>query len=236
MIRDILYDESCLQQGWLQSIDWSPSLHPHIVICGATGSGKTYFAKLLLGKIAVHEPDALITVCDYKSDTDFEFLEGCERYYRFMECSSGLQLFYDRLQARQRGTDKSRNLLILFFDEFASFINSLEKKEAEEQKKKISYLLMLGRSFHIHMIVSLQRADANYFQSARDNFSLCIGMGVLSDESKSMLFRDFKSEMKPDRKQGTGYMTNGTVLQAIQVPSISNLTKLHQAIRQSVSR
>lgn len=96
---------------------------------------------------------------------------------------------------------------------------------------------MLGRSFHVHVIVSQQRADAVYFNAARDNFNLIIGLSNLSEESKNMLFHEYKEQMLPDRKQGTGYMlTNGTDLTAIVVPKINNMQKLHNTIKQGVTR
>ena len=67
-------------------------------------------------------------------------------------------------------------------------------------------LLMLGRSFNVHILVSQQRADASYFNTARDNFSVVIGLGNLSKESISMIFQDYKEDILPDRQQGTGYM------------------------------
>lgn len=98
-------------------------------------------------------------------------------------------------------------------------------------------LLMLGRSFNIHVLISQQRVDASYFNSARDNFNLVIGLGNLSSEGKEMMFKEFKEEMRPDRKQGTGYMlTNGTNFTPIVVPTITNIENLHSYIRMSTQR
>lgn len=52
-----------------------------------------------------------------------------------------------------------------------------------------------------------------------------------------MMFREFKDQMKPDRRQGTGYMiTNGTDFTSIAVPSISDMNRLNHCIKQAVVR
>lgn len=230
----ILLNEGYLKFGVASYISWLPSKAPHMVIFGATGSGKTYFTKLLLGKIVSHVPNSQLFVCDYKGDDDFAFLNGCERFSRFDECN--VSTFYERLRARQSGEDASRNMLVLFFDEYASYICNLEKKAAESEKRKLASILMQGRSFRVHCIIGLQRPDSQFLES-RENFSVAIGLGNLSKESRQMLFSEFKDEMQPDRKQGTGYMlTNGTDFQAVQVPTIKSMSKLHDTIRQGVIR
>lgn len=154
-----------------------------------------------------------------------------------MECVDGLSAFYKRFTDRQQGNDTSRSMLVLFFDEWASYLNFQDKRQAEEEKRKLSNLLMLGRSFNVHVIISQQRADAQYFSTARDNLNLVIGLGNLSEESKEMLFHEYRKEMLPDRTRGTGYMlTNGTNLQSVCVPRINDMGKLHFAMQKAVTR
>ncbi len=80
-------------------------------------------------------PDSQLYVCDFKGDDDFSFLHGCSRFHRFMECSFGLQLFYERFQKRQRGEELNKNMIVLFFDEWASYCSSLDKKLMEKITK-----------------------------------------------------------------------------------------------------
>lgn len=232
----ILLNEALLRLQVNKWEVWEPIKAPHTIIVGSTGSGKTYFSKLFLGKVALHIKSMALFVCDFKGDDDFLFLNGCSNYFRFMECANGLEQFYNRFLDRQKNPSSERTMLVLFFDEWASYLNFLDKKNAEEEKKKLSNLLMLGRSFNVHVVISQQRADAQYFSTARDNFNLVVGLGNLSPESKDMLFHDYKDNMENTCRQGTGYMlTNGMDLKRIVVPTVTNMDKLHNIIRTTVN-
>lgn len=230
-------NEAYLKHNIRKYVLWNPAIAPHIVIFGATGSGKTYATKLMLGRISLCIPDSQFYVCDYKGDSDFNFLNEENRFFRFFNCEKGLTIFYERLEQRQSGKDSSRNFILLFFDEWASYILSLEKKKAEEEKKKLATLLMLGRSFNLHVLISQQRVDASYFNATRDNFNLVIALGNLSLEGKEMMFHEFKDQMKADRKQGTGYMiTDGMDFTPIVVPTVSDTKRLNHCIKEAVIR
>lgn len=232
----IYIDERMYQLGITEWLMWEPSKAPHIVIVGSTGSGKTYFSKSLLGKLALYGEKPQLYVCDFKGDEDFSFLCGCKKFYRYTACEQGLEEFYQCFLNRQSGKSSERMMLVLFFDEWASYLNFVGKKKAEEEKGKLSNLLMLGRSFNVHVIISQQRADAQYFSTARDNFNLVIGLGNLSPESKEMLFHDYKEEMEANCGRGMGYtLSNGMNLKKILVPTITNEKKLHNAILSIVS-
>lgn len=229
------YNSDLLIYGVKKELKWLIHQSPHVVIIGATSSGKTYFSKYLLGKISLYLPDTELSICDYKGDTDFSFLEESSRFFRFDDCSIGFDQFFNNFRKRQSGEDKTRHPQILFFDEWASYCNSLDKKVVEDEKKKLATLLMMGRSFNVHIIISQQRADASYFSSARDNFNLVVGLGNLSEESKNMLFHEFKDSIKPDRKQGTGYIIqNGSNFEPIIVPKVNSFKKLHEYIKKIV--
>ena len=234
---ELFLNELYLKYNIHSYVRWNLAKAPHAVIFGSTGSGKTYATKILLGRIAKYCPNSQFYVCDFKGDMDFSFLNGTDHYYRFLNCEKGFADFYDRFKQRQSGKDAHRNLLLLLVDEWASYILNLEKKKAEEEKRKLSVLLMLGRSFNVHVLISQQRIDAVYFNAARDNINLVIALGNLSSEGKDMMFREFKDKMNPDRGQGTGYMlTNGMDFTPIVVPVISDMENLHSYIRAAVKR
>jgi hypothetical protein len=232
-------DEDLSRMGDDSFIMWNTD-NAHMVIFGSTGSGKTYYSKSLLGRISLYAQDSELYVCDFKGDSDFDFLADCERFYRYDSCIDGLTAFYERFKVRQGGNEgkSRRNMITLYFDEWASYLNAIDDKKVQEaEKRKMSNLLMLGRSFNFHVIVSQQRVDAQYFSTARDNFSIVIGLGNLSAESRDMFYSAYKKDIKPDRRRGTGYMlTNGNQLTRVIVPTIRDFGKLHNAIKDAVTR
>lgn len=229
-------DAEQLAVGIRYPIPWDFHQAPHLLVFGSTGSGKTYAVKLLLARIGLHFPNAKVWICDYKND-DFKDLAGCPRYYGFDQCARGLNDFFACFTARQSGKDQTRSFCLLVFDEWASYLNTLDKKQVEEEKHKLSTLLMLGRSYNIHVLVSQQRPDAQYFSTARDNFNLIMAMGNISKEAKDMLFSAYKDAMPPVKRKGAGYLLdNGTgELKEIQVPTVRQQEKLSVHIKLTVS-
>lgn len=219
-------------------IHWRPAEAPHMAISGATGSGKTYFTKLLLGKIVKYVPSSQLYVCDAKGDQDFSFLDGADRFARW-DVGPMFQRFFEAFQARQRGDDTKRNMLVLMFDEWSNYLDSLpDKKSQDMEKRKLALLVRLGRSFDAHVILGQQRFDAVY-TPGRENLSVVISLGVMSKEAREMQFSGYKDEIAahPPRQRGTGFMlTNGANLVPISAPHVRNMEKLHQAIYDGVTR
>lgn len=215
---------------------WYPDIAPHIAISGNTGSGKTYAIKLLLAKVSKYVPSSRLTVCDFKGDSDFEFLKGTpQNFYRFDACVDGFNHFYEEFVEVQRRPETHPGMHILLYDEWAATMNFLEKKEAEVLKQRLASLLMLGRSFGYHVILAQQRLDAEYFGKSRDNFNIIITLSNPSKEVVNMFYSDFRDEIRPDRKRGTGYMLiNGSNLKRIIVPEIGNMDSVHNAIKRIV--
>lgn len=228
--------EDVLAYGINEYCRWNFTRNPHMLITGASGSGKTYFLKLLLGRIAKYVPFAEMVICDFKGDSDFEFLNDCENFYRFDDCIFGLKQVLQVLRDRQSGKSTSRHPVFLVFDEWSAFLNSMDRKDSEEAKKSLATLLMLGRSFNIHCILSLQRADASNFSSARDNFSVICLFGKLSKESVVMLASDFKDSINRLKERGHGSIIIEDTLTEVLVPSVSDMDLLHVTIKSAVRR
>ena len=238
-VKNILWREDYQRMGLNVPIHWRPAEAPHMAISGATGSGKTYFTKLFLGKIVKYVPSSQLYICDAKGDTDFSFLDGTDRFARW-DVGPMFQRFFEAFQARQRGEDTSRNMLALMFDEWSNYIDSLfdYRRAQEAEKRKLALLVRLGRSFNVHVILGQQRFDAVY-TPGRENFSVAISLGVMSKEAREMLFSGWKDTIAahPPRQRGTGFMlTNGANFVPISVPQVRDQERLHQAIYAGVSR
>ena len=233
---ELFLNEAYLRYGIKKHIIWDTDVAPHGAIFGTTGSGKTYAEKILLARISLKCPDCQFYICDFKGDSDFSFLAGTKRFYRYAECKKGFDDFYNCFLKRQSGQDSSRNFLLIVWEEWASYILSLDKKVAEEEKKKLAVLLMLGRSFGVHMFLCMQRLDAAYIQS-RDCLGLVLALGNLSEEGKEMMFHDYKKQMEPNRRQGTGYfIINGTNFTPFVVPQVTDHELLNDYIKRAVQR
>lgn len=234
----VVFDKTSWQEfGEKVAIPFDFSRYPMLLTVGGTGSGKTYFLSLLIGKIATHIPDSETFLCDWKN-MDFYNFADCPRHWAYEGCGEGLNTFYESFQARLHGEDTSTNRKFLVFDEWAAFILSHDKKVSEEVKRKLSTLLMMGRGVQHHVIIGLQRADAQLFpMGGRDQFGAILALGNLSKEQKLMLFPDCRDDMTVINGRGEGYLSlDGEPLRRVRVPTVTNVERLYAAIRDGLTR
>lgn len=226
-----VFDADFLHDGVGKCIQWQGK---HTLISGQTGSGKTVALSLLLGKIALHMPESKLFLLDFKSE--FEALSGAQRYFRYADCTIGMNAFEEAFDRRMTGADKERTSLILCIDEWAAFVGSSEKKVAEEHKRLFAKWLMLGRSLGVIVIVGVQRPDASasFPNGARDQFGCVFTLGNQSKEAVQMLYSDYKDEIQPVSQIGEGYMIQEGKFYHVQTPNIHNRDILVQAMRRII--
>lgn len=212
-----------------------------ILLCGSSGSGKSYALKWILRNLLVSY-DVEITFCNFKNSDDFKFLNGYHKYYTYLDCQEGLENYYNEFkQAQNQENEFSGKYHKLIFDEFPAYILSLEmldKKTAGRSRSMINELLMLSRSYGYGVICIMQRPDSSVLggTSGRDNFQSVMFYGTTSIESRKMLFSGFELP-KDDNGNYKTYSTgsglcliDGSGLHEVMVPKILDMKGLEREI------
>lgn len=143
------------------SVDVSTKKNSHTLLCGMSGSGKSYLVNQYLARIFLHGGESSeIYFCDFKQDDNFSHLRGCPRYYPYDKTIEALDEVYEIMHKRLRGEDTSRNYVTLVWDEYIANILALQgkdKKKAEAVMNKVAEILMLGRSLSVRLVIACQR-------------------------------------------------------------------------------
>lgn len=226
------------------SIDISPSANSHILLCGMSGSGKSYQEHQLLYRLiqAERDRDGEYYFGDYKGDSSFSYLQGCPRFATYRRTLKSLDIVHSRLIARQSGEDTSRNPVTLIWDEYmaqALNLTSEDKKAAAVMMNKVSEILLLGRSLSVRLIVSCQRADAIAFPAgSRLNYGVVCVVGAAVRSIYEMLLPDHMEQVK-GRQFGRGegvVLLQGSTLRYIKVPTVRDENRMQQVCLDALSR
>ena len=234
------FNTELLRFGIRETIFLDLAQEPHSIVLGSTGSGKTYALLSILHALSWRK-EIWLFIADFKG-IDFTELQGCPRYYQYMRVSQGLSTVYAHLQRRMqqaRTKQKPMRPIVLVIDEWAAYLSCLEKSEAEQRKKQLSTILMLGRGVRIYCILSLQRGDAAYFERARDNIGhvLMLGSGLSKESLRMWCDSDEISQIVPyNCGRGKGYLKTGSTLIPVTIPKIRNMESVFSDIRESLSR
>lgn len=216
------------------SIDVSTKDNNHTLICGMSGSGKSYLTTQYLARISLHGGEnSKVYLADFKGEEKFIFLRECPRYYPYNETINALEEVYEIMHKRQCGEDRSKNLVVLVWDEYMSNMLALlgtEKKKAEAVMRKVSEILMLGRSLAIRLVIACQRPDSVSFPTgSRLNFGVIIIVGTALESIYSMLMPKELIEKVGNREFHTGegiMLWQGAELRFIKVPVIRDEEKM----------
>lgn len=209
------------------NIDLSPKTNSHILLCGMSGSGKSYLENQILAKSALAEPDSDIFLADYKGEDALAYLRGCSRYFFYRDTLKALEIVHGRLLARQSGADTTRNPITLIWDEYMAqtlALNSEDKKAAAVVMGKVSEILMLGRSLSVRLVTSCQRPDALAFPAgSRLNYGVVVVLGAAVRSIYEMLLPDLEQVKSRQFGRGEGVaLLQGSELHYIKVGAIRN--------------
>ena len=226
------------------TIDASTKNNSQTIICGMSGSGKSYFTNQYFARICLHGgADSVVYFADFKQDDSFAHLRNCPRYYAYDRTLEALDIVYDIMHKRQSGEDTSRHFVTLVWDEYMANILSLlgtEKKKAEVVMHKVSEMLMLGRSLAVRLVIACQRPDASAFPTgSRLNFGVIIIVGASIESIYSMLMPKELIDKVRDREFHTGegvMLWQGSELRFIKVPVIRDEEKMKAICIEALTR
>ena len=218
----IRLDEMRCRDGKLQlmrHLEWDYESHPHALIVGDTGSGKTYTLLSFIEAIAGFKAE--LVVIDAKN-ADLSGLEGYlpEVYADPDDIKEQVAKFYEdmleRMKEMKRCADyePGKNYRVfrfparfMVFDEYVAYLSMLPKKEAEEVISYLQKIILLGRQAGFFVVLSCQRPDAKYLpDGVRDQFGLRIALGAMKDSGYTMMFGTTEKQFVAKDIKGRGYI------------------------------
>lgn len=224
-------------------IDISAKSNSHILLSGISGSGKSFALNLMFANlISISNEKDVFYFADFKGDDSFAHLRDCKRYFFYKDTTKALNEVYEILQARQSGEDKSRNQITLFWDEYVADLLSLiseNKKNADEKMRKVSEILMLGRSLRIRLILACQRPDAVVFPvGSRLNFGIVIILGTSKSTYEMLLQKEFIEQVGSRVFEvGEGIaLFQSSIMRFIKIPLVRDEERLKKICMEALSR
>ena len=224
-----------LGESFTGSVTVDLSRVPHIMLGGATGSGKSVLLKLLL--MQATKKGAKVCIADFKGGVDFPPVWHKECRMCFEEQST-LELLTEltkELEHRKQllkvsglpniehykaATGENLQRYIFACDELAEMLDKTGlTKDQKETVNKIEGLLSTiarqGRAFGIHLILATQRPDSTILNGQIKNNINCRICGR-ADNVLSMIILDNTdaADLIPEDAQGRFLLHDGTMFQA----------------------
>lgn len=224
--------------------DVSTKTNSHTLICGMSGSGKSFLTSQFFARLCIQDGKKAKTYfADFKQDDTFKHLRKCLRYYSYDRAIEALDEVYDILHNRQSGKDESREPVTLIWDEYVANVLALQgidKKKADAVMRKVSEILMLGRSLAVRLVVSCQRPDASAFPTgSRLNYGIVIIVGASIRSIYEMLIPKEYIDSIGDRQFKTGegvVLLQGSDMYYIKVPMIRDEKKMQEICIDALTR
>lgn len=209
------------------TMSWTPSVNPHLLVVGTSGSGKTVTMQGILAELAkrgarIAVNDAkLIEFLGFKDWPNVEVVAGSlEEQVRLIHYAHELQEERYEQIVNGEASEDDFEPYFLFLDEYADFREALGdwyldvKQKGDPTKppalKKNRSVARKGRTARVHMATGLQRPDAEFLTGeVRDNYSARISMGRLSPQGALMMWENASTGVSlPRKSRGRGITLN----------------------------
>lgn len=156
--------------------------HPHFLISGASGSGKSYLANEIVIQAIIKEWQ--VVICDlkrsyglYRAYADYSY-EIDDIIEKLQSVESEMNLRMQKLQPeldknpRALAVDIGYKPMLVVIEEYISLISSLDKKQKEEVERCVKNISVLARQSNIHLMIVMQSAGTeNINSTTRSNLT-----------------------------------------------------------------
>ena len=192
-----------------------------MLLAGVTGGGKTTFLNYLI--IEMKKMRGTVYICDPKrSDlASIQHIWGKEYVASDVNNISRLtrevkEKMMDRFLNYKENpqnfiygasyVDYGLPPIFLIFDELGAFRASADKKVFGETMSNLTEIILKGREMGVFVCLATQQPNAqNIPTEMRDNLSVRVALGNMSNEAYRMIFGDLEG-LETVRGQGTGYI------------------------------
>ena len=225
-------DSIALGVGYFDNVQWDINSVPHILVAGATGSGKTVLALSCIYQLL--NKGATVYIADLKRGGDYPMAirNKCTMCYTPESALEALTNVHDTMEARLKLLNKcgcanmdvyvekyggSADRIVFVVDEMAELLDKSgrtkeEKAIMEQIDGKLSSIARLGRAAKVSLLLSMQRPDANVLNGQiknNVNYRVC----GRADNVLSMLVLDNVTAEEQIPKNAKGMFINheGTI-------------------------
>lgn len=186
--------------------------HPHALIGGETGSGKSNILKCMIHQALMKHYEVILI--DFKRGVSFaSFSDVVDIYYEYdtamevlkkmvEETNRRLNLFrtykVEKLQDYNKLAINKMRRKIIFIDELAELLKTRDKEISNSLYDSLETLTRLSRAVGIHLIIGIQRPDSTIVNGQIKNnisFRVC-GRFVDKEPSRIMLNCDMASKLE----------------------------------------
>lgn len=213
--------------------------HPHILLSGSSGSGKSYLANELVIQAIFKQYE--VVILDIKRSYGL-YKEHAEYYY---ETDTILQKIRDienemseRMEKLQPELDKNPHVLavdigyrpkLVVIEEYISLLSSMDKKQKEEMERIVKNISVLARQSNIHMLMVMQSAGTENINSTTRSNMTKILMGRAQSNILNATFGNSGVDIPTtqlNKGEGLIQLDRITVIRVPEIMDIENFNKM----------
>lgn len=167
--EDLLWDASYLDgmripvgmDNYRNVVAWDLGNHstPHMLVCGATGSGKSVLVK---STIEYAKAAGITNIVVFDPKYEFCDIDGIECYNEIEDIEAMMQMLVEDMQRRAKAR-KTAGTTLVIFDEFADAIAQARSGKAlggdKSLEENLRILAQKGRSLGFRILAATQRAS-----------------------------------------------------------------------------